>query len=107
MKLSITLVNNSSHNIGPGDFQVRAHGHPPIRLPWDPPQALGYSIIWTPVESLDAGQELKIKCDTYADENFILVDVSSGAAIEGGDNPRGNASVVHVKNRGRLVLVDV
>jgi hypothetical protein len=105
MKLSITLVNNSSHDIGPGDIQVRARGHPPVRTPWDPPQGIGYGIVWTQVESLDAGQELKIECDTYADENIILVDVSSGATIEGGDN-HGNAYVLHVQNRDRVVLVD-
>jgi hypothetical protein len=106
MKLSITLVNNSSHSIGPGDFQVRARGHPPLVVPWGPPLGLGYGIVWTPVESLDAGQELKIECETYTDDNFILVDVSSGAAIEGGDN-HGNAYVLDVTNRARVVLVDV
>jgi hypothetical protein len=107
MKLSITLVNSSSHNIGTGDFQVRAYGQTPINLPagFGPPQGLGYGIVWTPSDSLDAGQELKIECDTYAAENFILLDASCGANIEGGDN-MGNACKLDVKHRDRVVLVD-
>jgi hypothetical protein len=107
MKLSITLVNSSSHNIGPGDFQIRAYGQTPIALPqgWGPRQGLGYGVIWTPSVSLDAGQELKIECDTYAGKNFILLDGSCGALIEGGDD-MGNAYKLDVKHRERVVLVD-
>jgi hypothetical protein len=107
MKLAITLTNNSNKSIG--DFQIRAIGQIPLDLSHlgiGPRQQLGYSVIWTASEALGAGQEIMIECDTYSNQNFILVDISHGAELQGGDD-MGTAYKLDIKNGDRVTLVDV
>jgi hypothetical protein len=106
MKLSITLTNSSNKSIV--GFQIRAIGMAPLDLSHmgiGPKQQLGYCVIWTASETLGAGQKIIIECDTYSKQNFILVDSSYGAELQGGDD-MGNAYKLDIKNGDRVTLVD-
>jgi hypothetical protein len=109
MKLSITLTNNSNKSIR--GFQIRAIGHAPLDLsylgsgPIGPQQQLGSCVIWTASETLLAGQEIMIECETYSKQNFILVDSSNGAELQGGDN-MGTTYKLDIKNGDRVTFVD-
>jgi hypothetical protein len=112
MKLAITLTNNSSHAIS-SDFQIRAIGKLPLdlsHLGMGPKQSLGYCVIWSSREALDGkalepGQKIKIDCDTYSKENFIILDVMHGAKIAGGDD-MGTAFKLDIKHRDQVTFVD-